>query len=75
MWYSTPEIFDAYHQRMHKQSQITRICRYANNRQTSFLCRILQALGTLFVFIGLELKRMSRTPSNRNGVSIFYEYT
>ena len=64
MWYSTPEIMDAYHQRM-----------YANVKQASFPCRILLVLGNMFVFTGLELKKMSRTPGEHNGVSIFYEYT
>jgi len=75
MWYSTPEIMDAYHQRMYKQSQIARICKYANVKQASFPCRILLVLGNMFVFTGLELKKMSRTPGEHNGVSIFYEYT
>ena len=75
MWYLSPEIMDAYHQRVYKQSQIARICRYANVKHTSFLCIIMQALGNMFVFIGLELKRMSRTPGEHHGVSIFYEYT
>ena len=75
MLYPTPEIIDLYHQRVYKQSQNARICRYANVKRASFLCRILHAIGILFVFIGLELKRMSRTPAEPNGVSIFYEYS
>ena len=75
MWYLTPEIMDAYHQRMYKQSQIARICKVANVNQASFLCRILQVLGNMFVFIGLQLKRVSRSPGEHNGVSIFYEYS
>lgn len=75
MLYPTPEIIDLYHRRVYKQSHNARICRYAKVKRTSFLCRILHALGNLFVFIGIELKRMSRTPAEPNGVSIFYEYT
>ena len=75
MWYSTPELMNSYHQRMLKHSQIIRICKYTNINQSSFLCRILQALGDVFVFIGFELKRLSRNPGSQNGVSIFYEYS
>jgi hypothetical protein len=74
MWYSTPEILDSYYQRMHKQSQIVRICKYANLTRTSLLCRVLHALGNVFVLIGIELKRLSRKPGTQNGVSIFYEH-
>jgi hypothetical protein len=74
MWYSTPELMDSYHQRMHKQSQIVRICKYANIERTSFLCRVIHALGEVFVFVGFELKRISRKPGVQNGVSIFYEH-
>ena len=75
MWYLYPEITDSYHQRMHRQSQLVHLCKVANINQTSLLCRILYAFGEVFVFIGLNLKRISKNPVTQNGISIFYEYS
>jgi hypothetical protein len=75
MWYFYPEIMDSYHQRIHKQAQLIRIRKVANIRQTTLICRILNALGEVFVFVGTTLKRISQKPGTQNGISIFYEYS
>ncbi len=75
MWYITSDLMDAYQQRMQKQSQISRVCRLINKDKPSMSCKFLQAMGNLLVHIGLELNKMSRTPSTPNGVFIYYEHS